>query len=442
MEIKTTHGEGCHLTIDAFECKENLNSKELVTEFLEELPDLIGMKKISKANVIRYADRNEKESGVTGFIIIAESHIAIHTYPEKRFLSADIFSCKEFDYEKAIEFVKSKFKPDNAEHNLLHRGHAENYDADKHLEKIKGFDLEKIKSAGDIISGMKNIGFQAAHLGQAAEILKKIKDSKAAIFLSFTSNMVSSGLREVFAYLVKHKMVDAIITSVGSVEEDLMKCSKSFLLGDFNVSDIDLHRKGINRIGNIFVPNDRYEMLEDVLVPFLKTMHEKQKHTGNLISPSELIYELGKIVKDENSILYWASKNNIPIFCPAITDGAFGLQLYFFKQSNKDFGIDVTADMKQLGELVLNAEKTAGIILGGGFAKHHLIGVNILRGGLDYAIYVTTAGEGDGSSSGARPKEAKSWSKIKEDANNVCIEGDATIIFPLLALSMKETWNK
>ena len=125
--------------------------------------------------------------------------------------------------------------------------------------------------------------------------------------------MVSSGLREVFAYLVKHKMVDAIITSVGSVEEDLMKCSKSFLLGDFNVSDIDLHRKGINRIGNIFVPNDRYEMLEDVLVPFLKTMHEKQKHTGNLISPSELIYELGKIVKDENSILYWASKNNIPI---------------------------------------------------------------------------------------------------------------------------------
>ena len=161
-----------------------------------------------------------------------------------------------------------------------------------------------------------------------------------------------------------------------------------------------------------------------------------------MISPSELIYELGKIVKDENSILYWASKNNIPIFCPAITDGAFGLQLYFFKQSNKDFGIDVTADMKQLGELVLNAEKTAGIILGGGFAKHHLIGVNILRGGLDYEIYVTTAGEGDGSLSGARPKEAKSWSKIKEDANNVCIEGDATIIFPLLALSMKETWNK
>ncbi len=440
MEIKTSHGQGSHLTVDAFECRENLNSKELVTSFLEELPSLIGMKKISKANVMHYNDKNEKESGVTGFIIIAESHIAVHTYPEKKFLSADIFSCKEFDYEKAIEFVKYKFRPTNAEHNLLQRGHAENYDADKHLEKIKGFDLEKIKSAGDIVSNMRNMGFQATHLGQAEEILKKIKKDKATVFLSFTSNMVSSGLREVFAYLVKHKMVDAIITSVGSVEEDIMKCHKPFILGDFNVSDVDLHRKGINRIGNIFVPNDRYEMLEDILVPFFRAISEKQKE--KMISPSEMIYEIGKMVKDENSILYWATKNNIPIFCPAITDGAFGLQLYFYKQSNETFGIDVTADMKQLGEIVLNSEKTAGIILGGGFAKHHLIGINILKGGLDYAIYVTTAGEGDGSLSGARPKEAKSWSKLKEEANNVCIEGDATIIFPLLALSMKEAWNK
>jgi len=220
-----------------------------------------------------------------------------------------------------------------------------------------------------------------------------------------------------------------------------MKTKKPFLLGDFNVSDIELHKRGTNRIGNIFVPTDRYELLEEMLQPFFGKMLEKQKKEGKMISPSELIFELGKTVEDEKSIIYWATKNNIPIFCPGITDGALGLQLYFFKQENKEFGIDVTGDFDRAAQMVLTADKTGGIILGGGIAKHQLIGLNILRDGLDYAVYMTTAGEGDGSLSGARPKEAKSWSKIKEEGNVVCVEGDVTINFSILALKMKEIFS-
>ena len=117
--------------------------------------------------------------------------------------------------------------------------------------------------------------------------------------------------------------------------------------------------------------------------------------------------------------MYWATKNNIPIFCPGITDGALGLQVYFFKQKFPDFGIDVTGDMKKLADIVLKADKTGGIILGGGIAKHHTIGVNILREGLDYVVYITIATQYDGSLSGARSNEAKSWSKIKEEGNTI-----------------------
>ncbi|MBU2101090.1 deoxyhypusine synthase [Candidatus Micrarchaeota archaeon] len=311
---------------------------------------------------------------------------------------------------------------------------------EKELPVIKGkTDSEKIT---ELVNSMKSIGFQASHLGKAAEVLREMKKEKATIFLSFTSNMVSSGLRELFAFMVKHKMVDAIITSVGSIEEDLMKTEKPFLLGSFEVNDLELHKKGINRIGNIFVPNDRYIWLEKTLIPFFDEMLEKQKQKKKLLSPRELIFELGKKVKDENSILYWATKNNIPVFCPAITDGAFGLQLFSFKQRNKEFGIDVTADMQELADLVLGAEKTAGIILGGGTAKHHLIGANILRNGLDYAVYVSTAIEGDGSLSGAKVKEGISWGKINKKAEQVYIEGDATILFPLLFHTIKEVWGK
>lgn len=303
------------------------------------------------------------------------------------------------------------------------------------IDKIKGLDVSKDITVAEFLNKIKQTGFQATNLGKAVEIIDKMKRDKATIFLAFTSNMVSSGLRDIFTYLAKNRLVDVIITSVGSIEEDLIKSEKPFLLGSFDMDDIELHKKGVNRIGNILVPNDRYEHLEKILQPFFKKMHERQKKTGRMVSPSELITSLGELA-GEDSFIYWAAKNEIPVFCPAVTDGAFGLQTFFYKQDHKDFGIDVTADMQKLAEIVLQSKKTGAIILGGGVAKHHTIGVNILRDGLDYAVYVTTAGEGDGSVAGARPKEAKSWSKLKEDANSVCVEGDATIIFSLLAFSM------
>ena len=200
------------------------------------------------------------------------------------------------------------------------------------MKEIKGIKLNKNMKINELVNGMGNIGFQATQLSKAVKIIERMKKDKATIFLSFTSNMVSSGLREIIAQLVEKKFVDVIITSVGSIEEDLMKTEKPFLLGSFDADDKELDKRGINRIGNIFVPDDRYTFLEDKLMLFFKRLYEKQKESKKLISPRELIFELGKEVKDKNSILYWATKNKIPIFCPGITDGALGLQVYFFKQ--------------------------------------------------------------------------------------------------------------
>jgi deoxyhypusine synthase len=118
-------------------------------------------------------------------------------------------------------------------------------------------------------------------------------------------------------------------------------------------------------------------------------------------------------------------------------DGAFGIQVYLFKQDHKDFIIDETGE-EELAQMVLTAEKTGGIILGGGVAKHHSIGVNLLRGGFDYAVYVNSTAPFDGSLSGAMTKEAVSWNKIKKEANHVNVFGEATILFPIiLSASLK-----
>ncbi len=281
-------------------------------------------------------------------------------------------------------------------------------------------------SAGD--ADFIATGFQATQLAHAIETIKLMKEENAVVFLSFTSNMVASGLRGLFAELCKRKFVDVIITAGGSIDHDLIRAYKNYQIGDFYMDDVALHKKGMNRIGNILVPNECYEELEKRITPIFEHVYKKNK----IVSPSEIAKEIGVSLNDERSFLYWCSQNDIPVFCPGITDSAIGLQTYFFKQKNKDFGIDVTKDMKELADIVLNANKTGGIILGGGISKHHAIGVNILRGGLDYAVYVTTASPWDGSLSGARTQEAISWGKIGEKSRYVTVDCDATIAFPLI----------
>jgi deoxyhypusine synthase len=283
-------------------------------------------------------------------------------------------------------------------------------------------DLERLDGA--VLSGC---GFQATNIGLAIDIIGRMKKEKATVFLTFTSNMVASGLRGIVTQMCKRRFVDAIITAGGSLDHDLIKSAKSYELGDFMMDDAKLHRKGINRIGNILVPNDRYEYLET----FMKGVYDELYAVDKLACPSAIARKIGEKTKPD-SFLYWCTKNKIPVFCPGITDSAIGLQTYFYRQKRKDFGIDVTKDMNELAQLSLNAGSTGGIVLGGGISKHHAIGVNLLRGGFDYAVYVTTSSPWDGSLSGARTNEGISWGKIKERANHVTVDADATIALPLI----------
>ncbi|NOX72029.1 MAG: deoxyhypusine synthase [Candidatus Micrarchaeota archaeon] len=297
------------------------------------------------------------------------------------------------------------------------------------FENVKEYDIRGDMTVNELVSQMGGAGFQATHIGRAIETIKAMKEEKEiTIFLSFTANMVASGLRSIFAKMAKEKFIDVIITTGGSIDHDLILAYEKYGLGDFNLDDAKLHHDGINRLGNILVPTDRYILLEEKIKPIFEGVYEKTKST----SPSELIHEIGKTIDDDNSIMKWATKNDIPIFCPGITDSSIGLQMFFFKQDHPDFAVDVTGDMKKLANIVMLAKKTGGIILGGGISKHHTIGVNVVRDGLDYAVYLTTAGEWDGSLSGAKTNEAVSWGKINERARPVTVHGDAVVTFPLI----------
>ncbi len=303
----------------------------------------------------------------------------------------------------------------------------------KNFPVIKGPDFNKKLSLNSLIDSYYNIGFQASNLGKAIEIIKEMRKENAVIFLGFSSNMVSCGLREIISYLVKNKMVHVLVTTAGGIEEDFLKTLGDFYLGDFRASGEILRNKGINRIGNVFVSNELYIKFEKILNEFWGEIYLRQKKENRIFTPSEIIFELGKKTKDKNSIYYWATKNNIPVFCPAITDGAIGDNIYFFKHKKKDFAVDSTSDIVKLNNLAVNAKKTGIILLGAGIIKHHVCNANLFRDGAEYAVYINTEPEYNGCDSGSLPEEAVSWGKIKPKGKRIKVYTDATLAFPLIA---------
>lgn len=301
--------------------------------------------------------------------------------------------------------------------------------------KVKNFLWKPGMSVKDLVEDMGQIGFQSVELSRAADLIVKMKKNNAKTFLTFTSNMVTSGLRSFFAQLIKLKMANVIVTTVGAIEEDIMKATgEDFSIGKFESDDVELHEQGINRVGNLMIKNESYMNFEDWMNPFLDKLYAKERRWA----VSELLREIGLVLDDENSILYQAAKNNVPIFCPAITDGAFGFHLYLFQQKHKDFIVDV---VKDFGNILLSTnfdEKKAVIALGGSISKHHAILCTLLNGGAEYALYMTTAHKTSGSMSGATTSEAKSWGKVKDDGDIATVIGDVTITFPLAMIKALE----
>jgi deoxyhypusine synthase len=281
---------------------------------------------------------------------------------------------------------------------------------------------------------------------EAYKSMEVRKQVRTKIWLSYTSNLISSGLRETICFLAKHSMIQVMITTAGGIEEDIIKCLAPTHMGDFAIQGLGLRRKGINRTGNLLVPNDNYCLFEDWFMPILDKMHDEQEK-GISWTPSKLIHRLGQEIDNPQSVCYWAYKNNIPVFSPAITDGSLGDMLYFHSYKRPGFIVDLVADIRAVNDQAIKARKTGVIVLGGGLVKHHCMNANLMRNGADFCVYVNTAQEFDGSDSGARPDEAISWGKIRCDAKPVKIYAEATLLVPLLvaktfaARHQKGEWN-
>jgi len=296
---------------------------------------------------------------------------------------------------------------------------------------VRDISIKKGDSIESIFEQMsKSGGFESKNLVDGLNILTSmIEDKNCLKFMSFVGAVVSTGLRGIITDMVKNKMCDVIITTCGALDHDIARHYSNYLEGSFTMDDSELVEKEIHRLGNVLVPLKSYgPLIEEKMQGFLQKAYKEGKKD---MSTHEITKMIGENL-GEDSFLYWASKNNIPVIVPGIMDGAVGSQIWMFSQNHADFKLNIVADGDLLSGLIFKAKKSGALMIGGGISKHHTLWWNQYREGLDYAVYITTAQEFDGSLSGALVREAISWGKVTKNAKQTTIHAEATTILPFL----------
>jgi deoxyhypusine synthase len=273
-------------------------------------------------------------------------------------------------------------------------------------------------------------GFMASHVARSVDILvDMVRDQEATRILSFTGNLVATGLRGVLAQLVKSGWFHAVITTCGTLDHDIARgTGHKYYRGDWGYDDALLRTIDIHRLGNVLIPLENYGLAVE---KFARSLFEELVKVKKKWSVYELLWEAGKRISDEHSILRASYVARVPIFVPGIYDGALGSQVVF-NYPALGLELDLVSDEKKIVELIVSSKRLGALIIGGGISKHHTIWWAQLKDGLDYAVYITTAVEYDGSLSGAQPREAISWGKLKPSSKHVVVYGDATVLLPII----------
>jgi len=276
----------------------------------------------------------------------------------------------------------------------------------------------------------KSGGFESRNLAESLDILTAmIKDDNCQKFLSLVGAIISTGLRGIVKDMIKNKWFDVIITTCGALDHDIARHFSNYNEGSFTLDDAKLADQDIHRLGNVLVPMQSYgPLIEEKMQLFL----EEEYNKGTREMSTEDICKMIGSHLGEDSFLYWASKNDIKVIVPGIVDGAVGSQIWMFTQKHADFKLNITKDSDTLSGIIFKAKKSGALMLGGGISKHHTLWWNQYREGLDYAVYITTAQEFDGSLSGALVREAISWGKVTQNAKQTTIHAEITTVLPFL----------
>jgi deoxyhypusine synthase len=259
-----------------------------------------------------------------------------------------------------------------------------------------------------------------------------LRDKQTTKFFGFAGAMVPAGMGGIVSDLIKDGYIDILVSTGANLTHDIIEAiGCRHFHGTAFCNDVELRHDEINRIYDVYLPNEAFEHFEE----FMQTVFGKLE-PGSTLSISGLMAHLGKNLK--SGILHTAAKKGIPIYCPAVQDSMVGLQYWLFSQTNRVI-IDAFADMPALMDTCFTTKKAGALLVGGGVPKNFILQSMLMTpNGFDYAVQLTGDRPDLGGLSGATLDEARSWGKITEAAQAVTVYGDATITLPILIAAVME----
>jgi len=311
------------------------------------------------------------------------------------------------------------------------------------MKKVHQIKLRPGMTVGELAKEMRLTGvMQGGRVGRAVDIVADMfSDPEYTIFITLSGPLVPGGMRVIIRDLIKDGYIDAVMTNGANMVHDLVEAmGRTHYIGTTNVDNEKLYSRGYNRAYDIFIENDTFVDIEGFINNLIDDIPEKKRED---LAFHEFLYELGKRIEDEESVIVAAAEKNVPIFSPGFLDCMLGIPLWMYSKQKK-LVFNPLKDFDLLADMVFDAEKSGAIILGGGTPKHHTQYMHTLRDGLDAAIQISSARVEDGSLSGAPLKESITWGKLKKgklEKNTATIFGEVTSLFPLIVAAALEKIN-
>ncbi|MBP2146979.1 deoxyhypusine synthase [Methanofollis sp. W23] len=312
------------------------------------------------------------------------------------------------------------------------------YNTEECGDPVKQLKLAPGMTADMLVRAIGGAGaYNGGALAQAADIYEAmLRDEKATKFFGLAGAMVPAGMGGVVSDLIERGHIDILVSTGANLTHDTIEAIGCHHYHGTSVcDDIELRHEEINRIYDIFLPDEAFIRLEEFMQDCLSELPDK-----TTITISGLLRHIGEHL--DHGILATAAKCDVPVYCPAIQDSMLGMQFWFYNQMHH-ITVDAFGDMKDIIDRCYAAERAGAFLVGGGVPKNFIFQNKLITPtGFDYAVQLTGDRPDLGGLSGATLTEAQSWGKINEDAAAVTVYGDATINLPLIAAAVLERMDQ
>ncbi len=314
-------------------------------------------------------------------------------------------------------------------------------------EPVESIRIKGKLTVDQLIQQFQNSGsFGAGRVATACDIYERmVREKDCTIFLALAGAMVPAGMRSLVADLLRENLIDVLVTTGANMVHDALEAlGGHHYKGHSAEDDYMLYKNHTYRIYDVFVPEEDFIKLDMELVKIYDQIANDNK--GKTLSSRDFAWELGKRLKDPNSILRAAYETKAPIFIPAVRDSEFGY-IYSLHATRRQFKntlvVDAFKDVPQIISICRGSSKNGMIVIGGGVPRNTIQSAALAtKSGIDYAVVITMDRAETGGLSGSTLEETVSWGKLKGQADKTMVIGDAMIVFPLMVASVKERLGK